>query len=148
MEKGQSLANEILSPSAQSVFVPYPPPPPCLQLQIVVAIVLSFQVLKFLVLWLRGPFSVRSASSTPLLLFHSLFEKKKKKSLFYVFHNVFSVRVRVDGQEGKKSLSGVGWSKMFISTYDRKNQHPTTASVFQKHFDWQLGLANAVQSLS
>lgn len=74
---------------------------PCLLLQIVAAIVLSFQVLKFPVLWLHGPFSVCSTSSTPFLLFHSLFCNQEKSGPLYLFHNVFSVWV-MDGQKGKK----------------------------------------------
>lgn len=110
-------------------------PPPCLQLQIVAAIVLSFQVLKFLVLWLRGPFSVRSASSTPLLLFLSLFcnQEKKKKSVLRFPQCLFCPSA--SGWAGGKKVTFWCWLvKMFISTYDRKNQRPTTASVFQKHF--------------
>lgn len=51
----------------------------------------------------------------------------RKKSLFYVFHNVFSVRVRVDGQEGKKSLAGVGWSKCLFPHMTEKISIPPPA---------------------
>lgn len=115
----------MLSPSAQSPFVPSFPPP-CLQLQIVAAIVLSFQVLKFLVLWLHGPFSVRSASSTPFLLFHSLFcNQEKKKRVCFTFSTMsFLSECEWMGRRGKKSLSGVGWSKCLFPHMTEKISIP------------------------
>lgn len=112
-----------------------------LLLQVVAAIVSSFQVLKFLGLWLHDTFSVRSASSTPFLFFHSLFCKQQKKWPAFPFLSESQAARR-----GKKSLSCIDWLKcLFLQMTE--NQYPTAASVFQKYFDWQRCLANAEQSL-